>query len=507
MGEKSTKNQENLSKMTVKNSAYTLASIFISKIGGLIFTILIARLLLPELFGIYNLAFSVVIIAIALTNLGFDTTVVRYVSDALGKNQKSKARSYFKYLLKIKSILIIVVILIFLLISKYLAYNVFNKPILFYPLLFSCLYLLIESLRGFISSLFLAIKNLRVTPILEIILQVSKILFSLLAVLFLSSEFKISGIFVALAISAFLSLLFSLVVLIKKEKYLFFGKKVVTEKSNLLKYLKYIGLTTLSLVFFGSIDTLMLGAFVDASYIGYYRAALGLVITLVSLLSISGILLPIFTQIHKKRLERGFKKTFKYTIMLAIPATLGIIFVAKYLIFTVYGSEYMLAVPSLYVLSVLVLIGPLITFYTTLFSAKEKAKFLAKSLFIALVINIILNYVLIKALLTISQDYAIIGAGIATVVSRIFLLITLSVKTKFQLKLKVDKIHIIKPLIASLIMVLFLLLFNYLFNINWIMGIVEIILAVLIYFSILWLIKGIGKEDFDLIRYLKPKNF
>ena len=40
--------EENLSKIAVKNSFFSFSFAIISKIGGAIFTILIARLFLPE---------------------------------------------------------------------------------------------------------------------------------------------------------------------------------------------------------------------------------------------------------------------------------------------------------------------------------------------------------------------------------------------------------------------------------------------------------------------------
>ncbi len=153
--------QQNLSKIAIKNSGYSLARTFVLKLGGLIFTILIARLLLPELFGIYALTLSLVTILLTFTNLGINETFLRYVSDALGKNNNKKARGYLRYLLKIKTLLIVPAILIILLFSKFLSYDIYNKPLLFYPLIFSCLFLIAESFKNFIGQLFLATKNLK----------------------------------------------------------------------------------------------------------------------------------------------------------------------------------------------------------------------------------------------------------------------------------------------------------------------------------------------------------
>jgi len=491
---------QNLSKIAIKNSSYSLAGTLIYKFGGLIFTILIARFLLPELFGIYALVLSLVTIFITFTNLGVNETVLRYVSDALGKRNNQKARSYFRYLLKIKVVLVVVVILIILLFSRFLSYDIYNKPLLFYPLIFSCLFIITESFKSFIGQLFLATKNLKPIPFLELLHQIAKISFSILAILILSSEFKVAGLFFTLALAGFIHLFLCVLILYKKDKTLFIGKKESVDKKRINNYLGFMSVASISLVFFGSIDILMLGKFVESNYLGYYRAALSLIITLASLLSLSGILLPMFTQIHKKRFERGFQKTFRYLMIIIIPSIVGILFIGKYLIFAVYGKEYLLAVSSLYFLSVLIITMPLITLYTTIFQSKEKAKILAKSVLISLIINVVLNLILIKYLLQFSQEYVMIGVGISTVVSRVFLLGILIVSAKHQLNLNIKGIGFRKPIFATLIMALFLLIFNNVVDMNLFFGILEIIIGAGIYFGVLILTKGVGKEDWELVK-------
>lgn len=496
---------QNLSEIAIKNSSYSLAAGLIYKFGGLIFTILIARLLLPELFGIYALVLSIVTIFMTFTNLGVDETSLRYISDASGKRDNKKARSYFRYLLKIKTLLVVFVTLIILLVSKFLSYEVYNKPLLFYPLIFSCLFIIADSFKNFIGQLFLATKNLKPTPFLELLHQTAKISFSILVILILSSEFKVAGLFFALALAGFIHLFLLVLVLYKKDKSLFIGKKESIDKKRINNYLGFMSIASISLVFFGSIDILMLGKFVESSYIGYYRVALSLIITIASVFSLSGVLLPMFTQIHKKRFERGFQKTFRYLMLVAIPATVGILFIGKHLIFAIYGNEYLLAVSSLYFLSVLIITMPLITLYTIIFKSKEKTKILAKSVLISLIINIVLNIVLIKYLLQFSQEHVIIGVGIATVVSRSILLGILIINTKHQFNLSAKGTSLRNPIFATLVMALFLLIFNNFVDMNLFFGILEVILGAGIYLGVLILIKGVGKEDWELVKNLIKK--
>lgn len=494
--------EENLSKIAVKNSAYVFTTIFVSKIGSLIFTILIARLLLPELFGIYGIVLSIVMIAMTISNLGIDQTATRYVSHAFGKNNIGKARSYFRYLLKIKSLLVLLIIIILLIFSKFLAYNIFNKPAIFFPIIFSSLYILMESLRSLFGILFLSTKDVKPLPFLEAVLQISKVLIAVLLIYILSNELRVAGIFIAFAISSFLFLILSIIILIKKEKKIFYGKNVKIEKIRIKKYLTYMGIAGLSLVFFGSIDTLMLGIFVDAVYIGYYRAALGLILTISALLSFSGVLLPIFTQISGDRLERGFKKTFRYILIFTIPASVGIVLIAKYFIFAVYGSEYLPATRLMYALSFLIITGPLIALYSIVFEAKEKVKTLAKSIYIALSINFLLNLIFILWLLKISQEHVILGVSFATLISRGVLLGILVRTTKKKFKLKIDNQDIFKPLFATFIMAIFLISFNIVINVNLFFGFLEIILGAAVYFAVMWSINGIKLEDIKLLKLI-----
>ena len=500
MAEKDIK-KENLSKIAVKNSFYGFSAGLIVKLGGLVFTIIIARILLPELFGIYALALSIVAIFMTFTNLGVNETFLRYLSEALGKKDKNKARTYFKYLLKIKSLLVFLAIFVLLLLSKFLSYNFYNKPLLFYPLLFSCLFIIAESFKNFIGNIFLAKKDLRPIPFLELFHQITKILFSVLAILIFSTEFKVAGLFLAFALAGFAHLsLFSLISY-KKDKSLFKGKTVSINKKRISKFLRFMGVASLSLVFFVSIDTLMLGKFVDAEYIAYYRVALSLILTIAALFSLSQIFLPIFTQIHKKRFERGFRKTFRYLMLITIPATAGVLFIGKYLIFTIYGKEYLLAVSVLYVLSFLIITMPLIGLYSIIFEAKEKPQIVSKSVLFSLVVNILLN-VLVIFLFKSKPLFIIAGIGLATSLSRLLLLGLLIFYAKKEFNFKVKGIGLRDPIFATIIMSFFLFVFNHFINMNIFFGVIEVIFGIGIYFGILILTKSVNKEDFKLLKVI-----
>jgi len=491
--------KQNLSKIALKGSVYGFASLMILKFGGLIFTIILARLLLPELFGIYALALSIITLALTFTDLGINNTFLRYLSDSLGKKKKGQSRGYFKYLSKMKFVLVLLVAILLLLFSKYLSYNLYENPFLFYPLIFSCLYIIAESFRNFLSVFFPAQKDMKTPVFLDTSIQLLKIVLSVLAILILTDAFKISGIFIALFISSLFTLLISLFILLKRNKNLFIGKGSKINKSRVNNYWKYMVFASVSLAFFGSIDTLMLGKFVSSEYLAYYRVSLSLILAVASIFSLSSIFLPLFTQIKGKRFNRGFHKTIRYLLIITIPAAVGLAFIARHAIYLIYGNQYLLSTTSLYFLIPLVITAPLIGLYSIVLESKEKSKAVSKSVLISLFSNIVLNVLAI--FLFKGRPLAIIaGIAIATTLSRIIFLLILVINSKRKFNFFVRGLGLKKPLFATLIMSLFLLVFNYFFDISLIIGIIEVTLAAGIYFGIMFLIKGVTKEDLNLLK-------
>lgn len=496
-----------LGEKTIKNSMYNTLTTIIQKIGGLVFTIILARLLMPELFGVYNLVLSIILVTLTFADLGIGKTITRYVSEALGEKSRGKAKSYLRYLIKIKGILTILIILIIIILAEFLAKNIFQKPEIYLPLIVATLYFFMQSMFGIFKSIFGAMKDFRKISIMQTVLQLLRISLATIAILILSPENAVSGIFVALAIAVFFTSLVGLI-LLRKDRNLVFGQaKEKIDKKRITNYLTFVSLVTISLAFFGSIDTLILGGFVESSYIGFYRAAFGLAMAAASLINFGAVLLPAFTQIHGNRLERGFQKSFRYLSILSIPLTVGILIIAKYIIFAIYGREYLTATTPLYILSFLILITPFVALYSTLIEAKEKPKILSKAILWTLAVNVILDFALIMYLLDFGQEYAILGAGIATVVSRGIYLGILTKKHKSLSGIKTDKAPLFKALFSSLIMGGFLFaFFNYL-DIDVFLGIIGVLLAIVIYFLIMYLIKGINKKDFNLIRDIFYKKF
>jgi O-antigen/teichoic acid export membrane protein len=233
----------------------------------------------------------------------------------------------------------------------------------------------------------------------------------------------------------------------------------------------------------------MLGILMDVDDVGFYKAAFSIVATFIGLVSATSVLFPVFTQLEGDELRNAFGKVFRYLSMFAFPCAFGLAFMANPLILVMYGAEYLPAVLPFYALCLLILIVPM-DFFRILFESQEKPEYPAKITVISSGLNIVLNYFFILR-------FGVMGAAIATLIARYFGSFTLGILSKISLGIfpRFDSIY--KPLLSSFVMLGFLYLMPS--PKTFLDGIVGIIFAAIIYVSVMFLIKGINKED---IKYL-----
>lgn len=493
----------------LKNTFYNFWVTFASRIGGLVFTVIVARLLLPDLFGIYSLALTVILMISTFTDLGINVTLIRYLAESLKKPRgNTEARSQLYFLLNFKILLTAITSIALFLLSNVLALYVFKKPLLEMPLKIGAIYLLVTSLMGFFSSTFYALQKIKYNVLAETIFQILRIALVLVFFMFYKN---VEVVFVALSIAYFVSFIFLYFTLLKKHRFLLKGKKSriePQEKRRLLGFFGWMTISSISIVFFLNIDNFMVGMFLPSEFMGFYSVIFSIVWAIAAFATFSLMLLPVFTQLESGKLEQGFKKVFHYVSIIAIPVAIGLAFIMVPLIRIVYGSAY---VPQQYrlaiaitsaIISMLVVEGVFSGIYSTLFQAKEKPKIPAILIMIATVANIILNYIFIKIGISIAPQYGLVAVAIATTLIQYSYLIALVVLAGKKLNIRTSASSIIKPLIASAIMLGFLFAFHHFVRLNIWIGILMIVLAALVYFGVMWMIKGIKKEDFNVITLL-----
>jgi stage V sporulation protein B len=412
------------SGQAIKNGFWFFLTNLTSKFGALIFTAIIARILLPELFGLYSLALSTIIFFAVFSDLGIDSAMITFIAKSLAKNKKAKAKAYLKLLGRVKLFFTGIISLVLLALAYFIANFYYQKPI-FLALVAGAIYLPLATLSRFLETVFLSQNNFKDPFYKELIFESFKIFFVAGIIFFISrteinKELLIAALILLLALS-FLVSLFYLSHKSRKMDFLKYKNINLThnEKRELKRFTLPLTVTILSGVFFGYIDMIMLGRFVSADYIGYYNAALSIVSsTIVMLGFMSTAVFPIFIKMEKSQLNRAFKRTIKLSFLFALGGGLVVLLLSRIAIFIIYGREFMTASIFLAVLSIIIPISIIGSIYNSYFVSQKRTAVLSKILIFTTIINIVLNYFLITQGLKYGMLEAVLGACIATIISK-----------------------------------------------------------------------------------------
>jgi stage V sporulation protein B len=490
----------NFKSSFVKNSFWSVLTTLFAKVGGMIFSIILARILLPEKFGVYNLALSVILASLSLINIATNQTISRYISYSLGKKDINKAKSYYVFLSKIKFILSISLMLLLIILAYPLSFYIFKKPELFLPLLGLTIYVITFSFQNLYETIFYVLGKADILTIKESLIQFSKIVICLFLFVLFSNSILVA-IF-SITVASCIAIIFMRIRLKKVAEFLFTKtNKGKINKPRVISFLKQTILSSISATFFDSIDLLILGIFVTSSYVGYYSSAYLIIGGFWGLITFSNISLPIFTRTSKINLQELFANTIKYISFISIPIIFGIMVLGRYVIQLIYGYQYLEAFLPLLILSLLIFEYPLTDNLKSLLLAKEKPKLVMKVIVSATILNLILTITLVFLLIKISMTWAMIGAAISMVISRYLVLFLLFRLSKKELNLSPNLKIILKPIFSSVVMVSILFLINsQVKDMNIFIGVAEVILGILVYFVTMFLTKGINKKDFLFIK-------
>lgn len=240
---------------------------------------------------------------------------------------------------------------------------------------------------------------------------------------------------------------------------------------------------------YSSIDVILLSKISGDHAVGIYSIATKILFALQFVaMAFSATLYPAFSHyfIHSKELlAKNFTKSIYYLLILSLPLVTGVIFMADKIIVPVFGKAYE---PT--ILPLQIIIGSLVLIFVcfpvgAMLNACNRQTRNTVNLGIVAVFNIIINLILIPF-------YSYVGAAIATLLSYglLFILGIVVVDKIVDYDKKYLLIALIKNLFSSAIMAVFII-----FTKNQLHFIIIIPVAAIIYFAVLYIIRGLDKED------------
>lgn len=468
-----------------KNMSWLLISQIITSVCGFVWTILLARYLGVNNYGILGFAISVSGILSIIDDLGISAHVVRHVA-----TDYESAPKYVGNVIPLKVILAIINLIvtpIILIILNIDGYTIFITMIFTLEIIF-------KSYTNTLFGVFQAFEEGKYQGIGYSLMNASTLLFIVIAIY---ADLGLLGVSISYVMANILSFIYAYYILnkhITKPKFEFdweFCKKIT------LLSLPFAVTGILYSIYY-SIDIVMLTNLVGDYATGIYNATYKLISLLTLFYSVyTAVIFPVMSKFFKndkKLLVMSYEKSIKYLMLIIIPIAVATMFYSLDIIQLIYGNQYDDAASVLSILIWTVCLLFISGASNTLLNASHKEVTVTKIYGLAAVFNIILNLFMIPYL-----SYN--GAAITTVLSDV-LIVTLQTYVIHKIGHKVNKrlyVDLIKIAIGSAVLGVAL----YFLNLNmW----VALPVGIVIYFAVVYLLKVFDKDDEYVIKEILGKN-
>lgn len=298
--------------------------------------------------------------------------------------------------------------------------------------------------------------------------------------------------------------------IVSLHKYVKFRFSLLDVKKHLKVIITFFG-SVIAIELYSLIDITMLSYVTSSNVVGYYSNATKIVKMLANTITgIGAVMLPrlsmCFIEGKFDDIKGIVNNFFNATLTLAFPAAVGIALVSREIVLLLFGSEFVPAIPTIMVLSPLIILMPLsggIFGQLLLTSGNEKKYLLCVSA--GAILNCILNYFFIPV-------WRHNGAALASVITEALVNLCMIIFSLKFIKIEIDKKEIIKTILASTVMLVTLININILLNDCSVMIslIVKIVSAVSVYFLALYFVKqklicGLVKRIFPFLHKILDK--
>ncbi len=415
---------------------------------GILFTLLISRVLMVNEVGVYYLAITIINFAVMISLVGLDSGILRYISIFSGKKDIGRMKGTIISSLWLAIPVSIIVAILMFLFSRYISINLFNKPELVTVLkVFSLtipFFVLTQIFIRVTQSLKLMHFNLYIRKLGEQILKL------ILTVIFLYMGWRVLGVILSNVVTIILITCISFYFMNRLIPLIGDNNKSILEFKQLTRFSFPRLFSTFFIFLIMWTDTLMLGYFSDSGDVGVYNVTTRIVILgAVILNSFNTIFSPMISDLHNRemmhQLESLFKTVTNWIFILSFPLFLILILFAKPIL-AIFGTGFIVGYSCLIILS----IGQLINSITgpsgfMLLMSGRSYICLFNDLFVC-IFNIILNYQLIPR-------YGISGAAIATTLSIAMVNLLRLIEVFYILNIHPYRMSYLKPLFAGLIAV------------------------------------------------------
>ena len=317
-------------------------SLAVVRITRILTMIVLARILTPEIFGIYAIANTAIQAIAVLGDIGFGAAYIqRTVIDE--KDEKIAINTVFAFGLIVDSMMFLVVFLGAPFIASFFETDVLVNILKVMAVLF-----LLEPAVGICNVILIKRLEFGKIAAAEIIEIFS---YSIVAITLAAAGYEIWGLIFGIVISK-LTFCILLIKLSGWSPGFEIKPQVALELFGFGKFMWAFGVLS---ALGGALDKVIIGKYWGAINLGYYHLAFNLCNLPASAFSmlINKISFPAFSKLqdNPERMKRALLKIISNVSMLVLPASLGLIATADELIITVFGTQWQSAIPAVKILA------------------------------------------------------------------------------------------------------------------------------------------------------------
>lgn len=475
-----------MAKSLKKNYIYNLTYQILVMIVPLITTPYLSRVLGAESIGIYSYTLSITTYFILFGSLGvamYGQREIAYVQEDIEKRSKV----FYEILLMRFTTLGISIIIFYITFAMKGQYSVYYKILL--------LEIIANALD--ISWFFQGIEEFKKTVIRNTIVKVVSVM---CIFAFVKSSNDLNKYFLIYVLSTFLG---NISLWMYMPKYI---ERISIKELQIFRHLKpTVGLFVpqVAVQIYTVLDKTMIGAIVeDKSEVGFYEQAQKMIKLLITIsTSLGTVMVPrmanTFARGDKKKLIEYINMSFRFVLILVFPLMFGMVSIANKFVPIFYGSGYEKVIILINIIVPIVLaIGLSNVIGTQYLLPTKKQKEYTISVTAGAFVNFILNMIFIRL-------WKSVGASIATVIAEF----TVTGAQFYMIRKEIKFVDIIKLMknyvVSGLIMLCISVIIGKIINNNIVSITIQILVAVLVYFTVLIVLKD--EMIIDGLKIIKDK--
>lgn len=459
-----------------RNTSYFTLALVIQKVISLTYFTMYARVLGPGDLGQYYFAISITSIFSIFIDWGLSNILTREVA-----KQPDKAQKLLGSILSLKLVFAVLTVVALLIWANSWPYEALTRDLIY----ISGVVIIFDNFTSVFYALLRGYHNLKFESIASVVFQVIVLTLSLV---FIGLHWDIRWLMSSLVTASFFNVIFSALMMkrVTSLRITFHWDKVVAKQVLLLALpFAIYGIFQRFYTFF---DSVLLFKFAGDTAVGLYQVPFKIIVAIQFLpMAFTASLYPALSaywQHNREQLQITFERAINYSLILAVPITIGTIVLAEQIV-SLFTSDFNEAIVPLQI-AILAVPAMFITFpIGSLLNACDRQTRNTINIAITSIVSALLNWWLIP-------QWGVVGACITSVITSagMVVLCWAVVPSIITVRTKVLLLMIVRIVVSGLVMGGFVYLVK-----AFLPPVITVGLAGVVYAGTLYLLRGFSTQD------------